>query len=63
MAAVPKAIETIGVLATFGHEAGIDHQGLLMLRRDDGRDGALVERDPIDVGVSHLAKVRSCYGL
>ena len=32
MAAVPEAIEAIGVLATFGHQAGIDDQALLMFR-------------------------------
>src|SRR6266567_325077 len=43
MAPVPEAIEAIGVLATFGHETGIDDQGLIMLRRDDLGDGGLVE--------------------
>jgi hypothetical protein len=34
MAPVPKTIEAIGVLATFGHKTGIYDQGLLMLRAD-----------------------------
>src|SRR4051812_17284528 len=43
MATVPEAIKTIGVLATFGHETGIDDQGLIMLSRDDPGDGGLVK--------------------
>src|ERR687896_1188347 len=47
VAAVPKATQAIGVLATFGHEAGVRDQGLLMLRGDDIGDRAFVERDPV----------------
>jgi hypothetical protein len=36
MAAVPEATQAIGVLATFGHKAGIDDQALLMFRGDEG---------------------------
>ena len=50
MAAVPETIESIGVLAAFRHKAGINEQGLLMLRRHDLGDGALVERHPVKLG-------------
>src|SRR5918912_2251688 len=56
MATVPEAIEAIGVLATFGHETGIDDQGLLILSRDDLGDGSLVESDPLQVGVVPACK-------
>jgi hypothetical protein len=45
MAAMPAAVEARGLLATFGHETGINHQGLCMLRRYPLRDRRLVERD------------------
>jgi hypothetical protein len=47
MAAVPKAIETIGVLTAFGQDARVHDHGLLMLSGDDLGDGGLVERDPV----------------
>src|SRR4051794_38957239 len=43
MAAVPEAVEAIGLLTTFGHETGINHQGLFMLRRYHLSDRRLVE--------------------
>src|SRR5467141_2970436 len=43
MATVPEAIKARGVRATFGHETGIDDQGLLMLRRNDPGEGGLVQ--------------------
>ena len=49
VATVPEAIETIGVLATFGHKTGVHDQGLSMLRRDGFGDGGLGERDPVKV--------------
>ena len=49
VAAVPKAINAIGMLATFGHKTGVHDQGLSMLRRDGFGDGGLVERDPVKV--------------
>ncbi len=49
VAAVPEAIEAIGVLTTFGHKTGIQDQSLIMLRRDNLSDGGLIERDPIKV--------------
>ena len=50
VAAVPKAIKAIGVLATFGHKTGVHDQGLSMPRRDGFGDGGLVvERDPVNV--------------
>src|SRR5262245_10341889 len=57
VATVPKAIEAIGVLATFGDKTGIHDQGLIMLRGDDFGDGAFVERDPVQV-----AAVPPCKG-
>src|SRR5688572_27729356 len=51
MAAVPETIEAIGVLATFGDEAGIDDQSLLMFGGHHLGDGGLVERHPIKGGV------------
>src|SRR5262245_2382644 len=58
MAPVPEAIEAVGVLATFGHEPGIQDQGLLMLGGDDCGDGGRVERDPVKAST-----VPPCKGL
>jgi hypothetical protein len=41
----PEAVQARGLLATFGDKTGIDHQGLLMGRRDHADDRRLVERD------------------
>src|SRR5688500_7227101 len=43
VAAVPEAIQAIGVLTAFGHETGIHDHGLLMLSGYNLGDGALVE--------------------
>src|SRR4029453_6122065 len=49
MAAIPEAVEAIGLLATFGHETGINYQGLFMLRRYYLSDRRFVERDKVKV--------------
>jgi hypothetical protein len=49
MAAVPEAVEAIGLLPTFGYETGVNDQGLFMLRRNHLSDRRLVERDKVKV--------------
>jgi hypothetical protein len=49
LAAVPEAIEAIGLLATFGHETGVHHQGLFMRRGNHRGDGGLIEGDTVNV--------------
>ena len=51
VAAVPKALKTIGAGAAFGDKAGVDNEGLLMLGRDDLGNRRLVERDKVKVSV------------
>ena len=51
LAAVPKALKTIGVGAAFGDKAGVDNEGLLMIGRDDLGNRRLVERDKVKVSV------------
>ena len=43
MTAIPKAVQAIGLLPTFGYKTGIEHQSLLMGRRDHLDDRRLVE--------------------
>jgi hypothetical protein len=57
VAAVPEAIEARGVLTTCGPNTGFQDQSLSRLRRDDLRDGGLMERDP-----SKVAAVPPCKG-
>src|SRR5919202_1181314 len=49
MAAVPEAVEAIGLLPIFGDETGINDQGLFMRRRKHRSDRRLVERDKVKV--------------
>lgn len=49
MTAVPEAVKALGLFATFGDKTGIDHQGLLMCRRDDAKDRRRVEGDKVKV--------------
>ena len=51
VAAVPEVLKTIGVGATLGDKAGVDNEGLLMLRRNDLGNGRLVEGDKVKVSV------------
>ena len=56
LAAIPEALETIGVGAAFGDKTGVDDQGLLMLRRNDLGNGCLVEGDKVKVSVVPAAE-------
>ena len=47
VAAVPKALKTIGVGATFGDKAGVDNEGLLMLGRNHLGNRCFVECDKV----------------
>src|SRR5919108_5864034 len=47
MAAVPETVESIGLLAAFGHETSVHDQGLCMLRRNYRSECGLVERDKV----------------
>jgi hypothetical protein len=49
MPAVPEAVQARGLLATLRNKTGIDHQGLLMGRRDYSDDRRLVEGDQVKV--------------
>jgi hypothetical protein len=59
MAAVPEAIETIGVFATFGHQAGIDDQALLMVRGTTSVMAILLNDTQSKVVAYHREKVLS----
>jgi hypothetical protein len=53
VATVPEAIEPIRPFAAFGHETGIESQGLFMIRRHDRHNGGFVEGDQVK-GLSEL---------
>ena len=64
--AVPEALEAIGVVATFGDEAGIDDQGLFMFGGDRLAQGRLVECDEVKASFvpacQEYAHDRNCNG-
>lgn len=60
MATVPEALKALGCFAALGDEAGIDDQGLFMLRRYHLGNCHLVERDKVKVsGTYQREKVLS----
>ena len=59
VAAVPKALKTIGAGAAFGDKAGVDNEGLLMLGRDDLGNRCFIERDKVKRAVVPPRKERT----